>query len=141
VVRADHRLASRDVLQLQDLQDEAVVYTGATAHPTANGLIASALRAVDVRPKRVIDSVDESSLMEAVSSRCCIGIALRAWGQILPSDLVMRPFAPPGIPAANLCVIWRTDNPNRSIVHLLDLARTMMAEGQFDDIGGGAGRG
>lgn len=137
VMRADHALASRDVVSLDELKGEALAYTGAHAHSAAHDLIASALRAAGVEPKRVVETVDESSQVEAVMSQSCIGIALRPWGHTLPAGVVMRPIAPPGVSPARLCVIWRADSPNRSITHLVDLARSMREEGQFDDLRGG----
>jgi DNA-binding transcriptional LysR family regulator len=75
-IAADHRLVSRDVVRLKDLQDETLVTFPRASHPALHAWVLSRLEALNCRVREVREpsGPDERDVLVAVA--CGVGVAV-----------------------------------------------------------------
>ncbi|HXT91351.1 MAG TPA: LysR substrate-binding domain-containing protein [Trebonia sp.] len=109
---ANHRLARREAVTLDDLSDEPFIALPASAGALRQFWLAAEQRQAPPRIAAEAETAEET--FEAVASG--LGVALLAAGNAeiyQRDDVVCRPVT--GLPPSQLAVLWRTDDERKAI--------------------------
>ncbi|MFZ3561896.1 LysR substrate-binding domain-containing protein [Streptomyces sp. BH055] len=116
---AGHRLATREEIGMDDIQDEPVV-----SHPTNRGagivaLIHTAYLAHGSSPRIVQEAPDTHTILTLVGAGVGIGFVPSSAGHLKVPGVVLIPAR--DIPPLPLALAWRAGDPNPALHALIDL--------------------
>lgn len=123
----DHPLAERREIPLRELEEEPMILFSRRFHPGCYDYVVGCCKTAGFRPNIVQRNEPQlysgSTTYRMVASRAGIGIVVPpATSPSGVSGVVFRPLTEP-VPALNLAVAWRQDNPSRNLRDFLDVLR------------------
>ncbi|TVT52477.1 LysR family transcriptional regulator [Amycolatopsis rhizosphaerae] len=118
---ADHRLARRERVPLEELAGEPFVTFPANAGSTLRDASVQACQRAGFHPKVVQEAPDSYTILALVAAGVGVTLTLTSCRHIQQTGLVYRPLAGPAI-RLHAALAWREDNPSRALRTVLAIA-------------------
>ena len=128
---AGHRLADRDIVDMQDLVDEDFISLSEDQGSILQATMVAKCMAAGFQPRIVQIAPDSATVLALVAAGAGVTVTLSSVCQVQSVGIVYRPVAGPGPDYLLLALGWRTDNPSPALHRVLAVGEIALPTPDF----------
>jgi DNA-binding transcriptional LysR family regulator len=128
---AGHRLADRDIVDMQDLADEDFISLSDDQGSILQATMVAKCMAAGFQPRIVQIAPDSATVLALVAAGAGVTVTLSSVCQVQSVGIVYRPVAGPGPDYLLLALGWRTDNPSPALRRVLAVSEVALPTPDF----------
>ena len=128
---AGHRLADRDIVDMQDLVDEDFISLADDQGSILQATMVAKCMAAGFQPRIVQIAPDSATVLALVAAGAGVTVTLSSVCQVQSVGIVYRPVAGPGPDYLLLALGWRTDNPSPALHRVLAVSEVALPTPDF----------
>jgi DNA-binding transcriptional LysR family regulator len=128
---AGHRLADRDIVDMQDLVDEDFISLADDQGSILQATMVAKCMAAGFAPRIVQIAPDSATVLALVAAGAGVTVTLSSVCQVQSVGIVYRPVAGPGPDYLLLALGWRTDNPSPALRRVLAVSEVALPTPDF----------